>query len=187
MSTQVVTPTPAPNKRASIVKTCIENPTAKTITITFLNEKAFTFDLGAYTADMRLAFALHGLEQKIRDNFAGVAKDAAEDNVDPIDLAAAYTAELHAQFLAGKFNAARAKGEPRETPVDVLAQAIIALATKAGRTPTLESVVTMLNTKTKEERRGISAKADVKAEVARIRAAVAKPESNLDLGSLLGQ
>jgi len=192
MSTMQATPAPSPSpvavstpKRIAIVKKV--ETVGSVITFTFMNDAVRKFDFAQLSDDLRLKCALHGLEQKARDNFAGVAKDAAESNADPVALAVAYTDELIDQlFTQSRWTSERAKGEPRETPIDILAQAIVAVASAAGKTVPVESAKAVLDKMSKEDRRALSGKADIKAAVAQIRAANAAPTANADLSAFLG-
>ena len=86
------------------VKVCTvdQDEEAGTLAFSFTNGKELIADTKQFAEAIIRRAAIHGVEQKIRDSFAGVKGDA--------DLAFENASKVYANLLAGTWNAGRASG-----------------------------------------------------------------------------
>lgn len=73
-----------------------------TLEFSFTNGKSLVVDSRQFAESIVKRAAMHGVEQKVRDSFAGVKGDA--------DLAFENASKVYANLLAGTWNAGRAAG-----------------------------------------------------------------------------
>lgn len=128
----------------------------------FANGNEFRFGYSDLTEELRIRAAMHGLEQKIRDSYAG-AKSA--------DEAQGLAEKVIDTLREGKWNAGRADGGPSEDSLDLLAQAVVNAYAAQGVAKDLAAMRTALEALDKAGRAKIRAKGSVMIELAKIKAA----------------
>ena len=130
-----------------------------TLRFDFAHGASLTVCLGEFSPGVRHRLALHGLEQKVRDAYAGAAS--------PSEAYGLASKTLDA-LRAGNWTV-RGSSEPRPDSTEVLAQAVVAAAAAAGKALDLEAVKAKLRTLDRSALSKLRSDPRVAAELARLR------------------
>jgi hypothetical protein len=112
-------------------------------------------------------FLLHGIKQKLSDAYANAQGNA--------ETAAGLFQKVLDNILAGTWRTAKGEGEPRETPINLLAQAVANIQGKP-----VEGVLAILTAMDPAKRRKVRAIPEVAVELAKIKASATKPKETLE-------
>jgi hypothetical protein len=137
------------------------------LTFQFAHGKILSVSLAALSPDICHRLALHGLEQKIRDSYAGVSTP---------EEAYGFASKVADALLAGQWSV-RGQAEPRQDSTELLAQAVCAAAAAVGRTLELEAVKARIKGLDRSALAKLRNDPRVAAELARLRG---KPQSILE-------
>lgn len=148
-------------KVARVAKAKVELEGTKLV-FTFANGNVSTVDASALPASITERAIMHGIEQKLRDSYAG-AKSA--------DEAQGLFSKVMDNLVAGEWNGGRASGEPAEDSLDMLAQAIVNAYASQGVTKDLAAIRAYVESLAKTDRTKLRAKSSVMVELAKLRAA----------------
>ena len=142
--------------------------TADSLTFSFANGPVLEARLAEIPESLHKRLALHGLEQKLRDAYAGL--DASE----------AYPAAsaVYSALCAGEWGRRQASSGPREEPIDLLVKAVDAVLRKAKKTvpPDLRARIEELD---RSARAKLRQAPEVAAEIARLKGGESKVLSSL--------
>jgi hypothetical protein len=129
------------------------------LTFAFTHGASINVRLADLSPEVRNRLALHGLEQKLRDAYAGVS--------DP-EQAYGLARKVLDALRAGQWTV-RGSSEPRPDSMEVLSQAVVAAAAAAGRTLEPEAVKAKLKTLDRSALSKLRSDPRVAAELARLR------------------
>ena len=155
-------------KRVSKANVTVEG---NVLTFAFAHGETVVLDAATLSAEIRNRAMLHGLEQKIRDSYAGspTAQEAMGEALKVVDT------------ISGKNGVptwnAKSEGGEGATPTTLLAQAVVNAYAAKGKAFTLDEVKAQLEAMSKEDRATIRARESVAVELAKLRAAKATPKA----------
>jgi hypothetical protein len=155
-------------KRKMLKESIVGEAGSLSVRLDFVNGETRTFTL---PADLVAKFALHGAEQKLGDEIAGV--DDVEDCIMAID-------ELTERLSKGEWAAKRESSGMAGT--SVLAKALVELTGKP-----IEAIKTFLAAKTQAEKVALRGNAQLKPIIDRLEASKNAKKNGVDTDSLLGE
>jgi len=132
---------------------------AGTLRFVFAHGATLSVSLSDFTSEIRHRLAIHGLEQKIRDSYAGASSP---------DEAYGFASKVLDALKSGQWSV-RGSAEPRQDSAELLAQAVVAAAAAAGRTLDLDAVKARIKGLDKSTLAKLRSDPRVAAELARLR------------------
>jgi hypothetical protein len=135
------------------------NTEAGTLSFNFAHGASLTVSLSDLSLDIRHRLAIHGLEQKIRDSYAGASSP---------DEAYGLASKTVDALRAGNWTV-RGSSEPRPDSTEVLAQAVCAAAAAAGKLLDPEAVKAKIRGLDRSALARLRSDPRVAAELARLR------------------
>jgi hypothetical protein len=129
------------------------------LTFQFAHGRTLSISLPALTPEICHRLALHGLEQKVRDSYAGASSP---------EEAYGLASKVVDALLAGNWTV-RGPAEPRQDSADLLAQAVVAAAAAAGKSLDLATVKAKLAGLDRSALSKLRSDPRVAAELARLR------------------
>ena len=138
------------------------------LSFNFTHGVSLTVSLDDLSSDIRRRLAIHGLEQKIRDSYAGASSP---------DEAYGLASKVLDALRAGNWTVRGTAAEPRPDSTDLLARAVCAAAAAAGRTLDPSAVKAKIQSLDRSALAKLRSDPRVAAELARLRG---KPTSVLE-------
>ena len=155
---------------------------AGTLKFNFSNGTVLTVAVDKLPPAIQRQGLLVGIEDKVGDAYASVAREAAELGQDPVEAAVTIAKQEIAKLVAGIWRAKRAGGGASVRFLDLVdpLMSVLPKQTKDGKPRTRESVIADLHELTQSELSAIRSRADVIAAMAELAKSQPKPATKLD-------